>query len=177
MRDDDDIHAKTRGSGQIVFVAGGLAITLLLLSQITGQTIWDDQAKNFAAQPRFWPLVALLAMVLGFALHLWRMRHRAFRPEDWGEARRWIEPAEYVVWFMGYVFLVPLIGFLPMSLVFATGLTWRLGYRNRRMLWTAALFAFATVVFFKALLGVKIPGSALYEMLPEPFRSSFILYF
>ncbi len=58
-------------------------------------------------------------MVVSFALHLVRMRRR--RPDrlDWTEARRWLEPLEYVAWFMAYVLLVPIVGFLPMSLIFA----------------------------------------------------------
>jgi len=173
---ESDLSPKTRTAGQTLFVIGALALSLLLLSQITTQTVWIEKSKSFAAQPRFWPAVALVMMVGSFALHLILMRRR--RPDrlDWVEARRWLEPLEYVLWFMAYVFLVPVIGFLPMSLLFACALTYRLGYRGAAYQVFAALFAIGTVILFKGLLGVKIPGAAIYEVLPGALRSFFILY-
>ena len=176
MSTETDIQAKTRSAGQSVFILASLVLTLGLLSQIGRQTVWVEDAKSFAAQPRFWPAVALMVMTFGLAAHLWLMKRR--RPDrlDWVEARRWLEPLEYVLWFMGYVYLVPQIGFLPMSVLFACLLTVRLGYRGTGYIATAALFAVAMVILFKGFLGVRIPGAALYEFLPAGLRSFFILY-
>ncbi|WP_138069669.1 tripartite tricarboxylate transporter TctB family protein [Sulfitobacter sp. EhC04] len=176
MSIESDLQARTRVAGQAVFILGALGLSLLLLSQITTQTVWIEDAKSFPAQPRFWPGVAIAMMVTSFGLHLLLMRRR--RPDrlDWVEARRWLEPLEYVLWFMAYVFLVPVAGFLPMSLIFACALTWRLGYRDAGYFWVAALFAVCTVALFKGLLGVKIPGAAVYDALPGTLRSFFILY-
>lgn len=176
MSDENDIHAKTRGSGQIYFVAGALIATLILLSQITGQTIWVEGKISFAAQPRFWPAVGLVSMAVGFGLHLWLMRRRRPVFLDKVELKRWLEPFEFAVWFMVFVFAVPLIGFLPMSVAFACLLTWRLGYRTRFALIIAAGFAVGTVLFFKAGLGVRIPGAWTYDFLPGSLRSFFIQY-
>ncbi|NNE53008.1 MAG: tripartite tricarboxylate transporter TctB family protein [Sulfitobacter sp.] len=176
MSNDIDIQAKTRGAGQTVFVFAALAAVVLLLLSITRQTVWVEDAKNLPAQPRFWPAVALIIMCAAFAQHAWRMRRRKPNAQDWAEARRWVEPLEYVLWFMVYVFAVPIIGFLPMSLLLACALTWRLGYQSRGYLLAAAVFAVATVILFKGLLGVKIPGAAIYEVLPGGLRSFFILY-
>lgn len=176
MSSDLDIQAKTRSAGQVVFVFAALAMVILLLLLITRQTVWVEDAKNLPAQPRFWPAVALILMSGAFAQHAWRMRRRRPNAQDWAEARRWLEPLEYVGWFMVYVFAVPIVGFLPMSLLFACALTWRLGYRSRGALIVAAVFALATVILFKGLLGVKIPGATLYEGLPGGLRSFFILY-
>lgn len=176
MSIESELQARTRIAGQALFILGALALALLLLSQITRQTVWIEDAQSLAAQPRFWPGVAIGMMVISFGLHLWFMRRRRPDPQDWVEARRWLEPLEYVVWFMAYVFLVPVIGFLPMSLIFACALTWRLGYRNAGYFWVAAAFAIATVALFKGLLSVKIPGAVIYEALPGGLRSFFILY-
>lgn len=175
MDEETDIQARTRTAGQVVFVGAALILTLFLLSQITYQTTWVAD-ESFAAQPRFWPAVAILSMVAGFALQFWQLKRRRPTRLDWAEARRWLEPLEYLGWFMGYVFLVPWIGFLLMSLIFACALTWRLGYRTPFYIWLAAGFAVATVLLFKGFLGVKIPGAALYELLPDGLRSFFILY-
>lgn len=176
MSAGSDLQPKTRSAGQVVFVWAALAGVLLLLSQITGQTVWVENAKSLAAQPRFWPAVGLILMAVPLALYLRLMRRRRPNGADWVELRRWLDPLEYVLWFMGYVFAVPVLGFLPMSLVFAVTLSYRLGYRRRVELWLAAAFACATVLLFKGFLGVKIPGAAIYEYLPGATRSFFILY-
>ena len=176
MADDSDLTAKTKSHGQIVFVGLWLALSLILLAQITTQTEWTDNARNFASQPRLWPGVALLVMTLGFGLHLFLMRRRRPVRLDWVEARRWLEPFEFAAWFMGYVFLVPQLGFLPMSLVFAAALTWRMGYRAPVMLALALVFAVAVVVLFKGFLGVNIPGAAIYHALPDGLRSFALTY-
>ncbi|WP_425074445.1 tripartite tricarboxylate transporter TctB family protein [Sagittula sp. S175] len=173
---ETDLQARTRVAGQVLFVLVALGLSLLALSQITGQTAWIEKSKSFAAQPRFWPAVALASMVVPLALHLWLMKRRRPAREDWQEAKRWLEPVEYAVWFMAYVFLVPWIGFLPMSLIFAPLLVWRLGYRTRPALLVAALFALATVILFKGLLGVKIPGAHLYELFPDALRAFALQY-
>ena len=176
MASQTDLSAKTRSAGQVLFVAGALIVTLLLLAQIGHQTAWSDTARNFASQPRLWPGIALAVMATGFGLHILRMRRRRPNRLDWVEARRWLEPVEYALWFMVYVFAVPQAGFLPMSLIFAAALTWRMGYRQRWMLLVALLFACATVLIFKAILGVNIPGGAIYHLLPDGLRSFFLTY-
>lgn len=170
------LEVKTRVSGQVVFVVFGFLVALFLLSQIGTQTEWNDRARTIAAQPRLWPAVALCVMVAGFGLHWRLMRRRRPNALDWGEARRWIEPLEFLVWFIVYVFAVPRLGFLPMSLLFACALTWRLGYRSKGALAVAALFAVAVTVVFKGLLGVNIPGGQIYELLPGSVRTFFLVY-
>ena len=170
------IEVKTKTSGQVVFVISGFLIAVFLLSQIGSQTEWNANARNIAAQPRLWPAIALVVMVVSFALH-WRLMRRR-RPDalDWIEVRRWIEPLEFLGWFLLYVFAVPRLGFLPMSLVFACALTWRLGYQSRVALICAAGFAVAITILFKGLLGVNIPGGQIYELLPGSVRTFFLVY-
>lgn len=176
MSTESELQARTRVSGQIVFVGAALLVSLVLLSQIPSQTVWIEDAKSFAAQPRFWPAVAIVTMVVTIGLHFWLMKRRRPARADWAEARRWLEPLEYAVWFMVYVFAVPWIGFLPMSIAFAAALTWRLGYRSALYIWLALAFAVGTVILFKGILGVKIPGAALYELLPDTVRSFALQY-
>ena len=170
------IEVKTRVSGQVVFVIFGFAAAVFLLSQIGSQTEWNANARNIAAQPRLWPAVALGVMTVSFGLHWRLMRRRRPNDLDWAEARRWIEPLEYLVWFIVFVFAVPRLGFLPMSLVFDCALTWRLGYRSRTALWLSALFAVAVTILFKGFLGVNIPGGQIYEFLPGSVRTFFLVY-
>ena len=177
MSDDPLQSFPGRRAGQFLFAAAFLALSVLLLSQIGGQTVWKKGA-NLAAQARFWPAIGLGGMVLFTALHLWHMprRMRRVTRPDWAETRRWAGVLEYAGWFAAYVFTVPVLGYLPMTLAFALALTWRLGYRSRRWLAVAAVFAVAVVVIFKGLLSVRIPGAMVYEYLPGALRSFAILY-
>ena len=176
MDSETDLQTRTRSAGQLVFVLAAVVIVAALIAAIPSQTVWSDRARNFASQPRLWPAVSLIVMALGFGLHLLRMKRRRPDSLDWIETRRWLEPLEFLLWFMAYVFTVPVLGFLPMSLAFATALTYRLGYRTRLGLGLAALFALCMVVLFKGLLGVNIPGAALYEYLPSGLRSFALIY-
>jgi hypothetical protein len=151
-----------------------LFFAALLLSQTPSQTRWVAKTEFFA-QPRFWPAAGLIAMVVFGALHLYRLPWRRFRRADWIEARKWATALEFAAWFMGYVFAVPVIGYLPSTLVFVPLLARRLGYRSRKMMLASILFAIVTVVVFKSFLAVKIPGGMLYEYLPGAIRNFFIL--
>lgn len=162
--------------GQLLFALGFLALSALLLAQIGQQTRWIDKTAFFA-QPRFWPAVGLGAMVLMGGLHLARLPWRRMTSQDRAEALKWGRAVEYALWFMAYVLFVPLIGYLPTTLIFVPALTWRMGYRRPRMMWLSLLFALAVVIMFKTLLGVKIPGGLLYEYLPGALRGFFILNF
>ncbi len=161
--------------GQLLFVLTFLTLSVLLLSQIGTQTAWVKKT-DFFAQPRFWPAVGVGGMVLFTALHLWRLPFRRIERTDLREALRWAAALEYTLWFMGYVVLVPLIGYLPVTLVFVPLLAWRMGYRSPQMRAISAGFAVFIVLFFKGVLAVRIPGAALYEYLPDAWRSFAILY-
>ncbi|MEX0276834.1 MAG: tripartite tricarboxylate transporter TctB family protein [Ruegeria sp.] len=176
MDNSELLKVKTKTSGQVVFVIAGLVLSLLLLSQIGTQTEWSERARNIGSQPRLWPAISLAVMVAGFAIHYWLMRRRRPNALDWVETRRWSEPLEYLVWFLIYVAAVPRLGFMPMSILFACTLTYRLGYRHKAALAIAAGFAIAMVVLFKGLLGVNIPGAQIYEFLPDSVRTFFLVY-
>ena len=162
--------------GQLIFAIAFFVASVLLLSLIGQQTRWVEKTRLFA-QPRFWPAIGLGGMVIMGGLHLyWLPWRRVTRYDRW-EARKWVSALEYFVWFMAYVLLVPVLGYLPVTLAFAPALTWRMGYRSRKWLWISAVFALTVVVLFKSFLSVRIPGGAVYEYLPGALRSFFILNF
>jgi len=160
--------------GQALFAIVFLVASTLLLSQIGSETKWA-KGTQFFAQPRFWPAVSLVGMVLFGGLHLWKLPRRGFQRVDVTEWKTWFFAIEYVLWFLTYVLLVPILGYLPMTIALMLALCYRLGYRTRLMLWVAVVFAVAVVVLFKSFLSVKIPGAAIYEYLPGALRSFFIL--
>ena len=180
MSEEVEEEQAGRKAGQIVFALCFVLIALLLVVMLPDQTVWKNRTKFFA-QPRFWPAVGVIGMLVFGGLHLWmRPRHRSRRylnRYDLREAGVWLASLEYAVWFLVYVWLVPIIGYLPATLIFAPLLSWRLGYHSRKMLWISVLFGVAVVVMFKGFLDVKIPGGLIYEYLPDELRSFFILNF
>jgi hypothetical protein len=181
MSDEPFMESKGPRRGQILFALAFVGFAIFILSNLGNQTTWVAKAKLFA-QPGFWPGVAGAGMVVFGLLHLRGLRRGKGlrRPwisrEDRAEARLWAQPLEYTAWFMVYVFAVPLIGHLPATMIFAPALTWRLGYRNPRLLWASLGFGVAVVLIFKGVLGVKIPGGAIYEYLPDGIRAFALRY-
>ena len=173
---DDDKPQGWPIRGQFLFALVFLIAALFLASQIGEETKWVRKTK-FAAQPRFWPAVAIGGMVLFGALHLWRLPSKRIASDDMREWRIWFFAIEWVLWFLAYVWIVPVIGYLPATMILAPVLAWRVGYRDARMLGISVGFAVVVVVLFKSFLQVKIPGGAIYEYLPDAMRSFFILNF
>ena len=94
----------------------------------------------------------------------------------WTEVWAWVRSVEYAGWFMAYVYLVPVLGYLPMTMGFAVLLGLRAGYRSAKVLRTLAALGVVIVIVFKGFLEVKIPGAAVYEYLPTAMRSFFLTY-
>ncbi|MCV0397277.1 MAG: tripartite tricarboxylate transporter TctB family protein [Rhizobiaceae bacterium] len=173
-----DLNKPRHHRAEIVFAFASFGFALFLAANIPAQTEWA-KGFDFVRQPAFWPIVAITAMTGFGALELWLCWRRNRQVSGDGtlvEVGRWFRAAEYVVWFMAYVWLVPLAGYLPATLVFTAALTLRLGYRSWTTIGAAMLTGVVTVLVFKSFLGVRIPGGAVYEYLPPALRNFMILY-
>jgi len=174
-----ELSVGRRHRAEIVFGVLSFAAALLLLTRIGAETTWLE-GRPFVKQPAFWPTVAIVGMTVFGAFELWSTR-RALRGGATGEigpeVLKWFAGVEFLAWFLVYVWVVPVLGYLPTTIAFCAALSYRLGYRSRRGLVAAILTGIATVVIFKSLLGVKIPGGSLYEYFPDAVRNVLILYF
>lgn len=175
---EDELKIKnlSPSRGQFLFAVLFLAFSLLLLSQIGEQTKWTGW-KKFWDQSRFWPAIGLGGMVLFTTLHMLSLKQRRITSYDLQEVAVWIRVIEFFGWFLAYVWLVPLVGYLPVTLVFMPVMLWRMGYRARGILLAGVIVGGATVLLFKTFLEVKIPGSVLYEYLPGALRNFMIINF
>ena len=166
---------RARQPGDLVFAVFFLVLSSLLLSQLPEQSAWIKGTKVFA-QPMFWPAVSLIGMTLFATAHLISSLLSTKIPGRKAELIFWLRSAEYALWFMIYVWLVPFVGYLPCTIVFSLLLALRIGYRDARMLSLAGLMGAIIVVIFKGFLSVKIPAGSLYEALPNSLRNFMILY-
>lgn len=167
---------RDRHAGDLVFAVVALAVSLFLLSRLGTQVKWSA-GKGLLAQPGFWTAVGLIGMC-GFSLmHVIGGLCSPRNLGRWSEVAFWIRAGEFVLWFALYVVMVPLLGYLPATILAMIALTWRSGYRSWKFLTTAALSAFVVVVVFKSILAVKIPGGALYEFLPSGLRKFMLINF
>ncbi|WP_136657691.1 tripartite tricarboxylate transporter TctB family protein [Nitratireductor sp. XY-223] len=174
--DVDDIAASERLGGDRYFAIAILVISAGLLALIGDQTQWKA-GKGLLNQPAFWPGIGLIGMTACAALYLAQsLAARRIAAWDRREFFVWIRCLEYPLWFMAYVFIVPVVGYLPTTVLFCPLLARRAGYRSARALLSAALMGAVIVVLFKALLQVRVPGGALYEVLPDGLRNFMILY-
>ena len=167
------LFKRDRRRGDLVFAIIFLVFSAYLLSQLGEQVKWTKNGK-LLAQPGFWPAVSLTGMTLFALLHL---MGSALSPRIYGRLKEiglWLRSLEYAAWFLVYVWLVPIVGYLPMTLILMPLLAFRVGYRSKKMLLVAVLIGLIIVVVFKSVLEVKIPGAALYEYLPD-FMRSFML--
>jgi len=169
------LFQRYRRPGNLFFASLFLLISLVLVLQLGSQTEWKSATK-WSSQPALWPAISLFGMLI-FATLNWFSAIVSPRIEGrWQEVGFWLSSFEFVAWFMAYVFLVPILGYLPSTIVFALILTYRMGYRSKAMFSYAALAAVSVVVIFKSFLQVKVPGGQAYEYLPDAVRSFALTY-
>lgn len=170
------LFKRFRRPGDIVFAWFALAVSVFLLTQLWDQTVWRTGQK-LAAQPRFWPAVSLIGMV-GFAcLHLLGSALSERIGDRWREVWLWVCALEYAAWFVAYAIVVPIVGYLPTTVIFSVLLVLRVGYRSRASITAAAISAVVIVVLFKSFLQVKVPAGRMYEALPDGLRQIMLTYF
>jgi hypothetical protein len=170
-------HAPAQAAAHRRYAAVTWGLAWLLLILAPWQLVWSSD-RTWSQQPGLFSLVGIVGMLIFGGVECWHLARRTAHARGVSaapELRLWWAALEYVAWFMAYVVLTPRLGYLPTTLLFALGLTWRLGYRRRRYLASAALVAVLTVLVFKAGLSVKVPAGAWYEALPEPLATFFLL--
>jgi hypothetical protein len=167
---------RDRRPADLIFAAVFLLLALFLVSQLGEETKWVKRTKLFA-QPAFWPAVALIGMAFFAVLHFIGSICSPRIPGRREELLLWLRSIEFAFWFLAYVWVVPIIGYLLATILFMLGLTLRLGYREARMYVAAAGTGLFIVVVFKFFLQVKIPGGQIYEYLPDALRNFMILNF
>lgn len=131
------------------------------------------------------PLLCLMILVPAalwnlresFKEHLWRQRFMLPTSARF-ELEKYAAALEFVLYFIGYTLLVPVLGYLVSTLIMGTYLTWRLGYRSIRWMVRGLLCSFCTVLIFRTFLQIKTPVSIwFYDQHPSALRAFMLTYF
>jgi hypothetical protein len=159
-----------------------LVASVSLLTQIDAQTKWIKRV-DLTMQPRLWPILALVLMVVS-ALAMCVVGFRKLRSNQVQSALperslllEWWLPLEYSLWFLAYVYVVGLAGYLLATLGFMLVLTYRAGFREKRWFGWAVVVGLTVVLSFRTALQVRLPSGQLYEFLLPGFRNFMITYF
>ena len=165
-------------SGSLVFFF--LCFSLLLLALLPSQTRWIN-GISFVKQPAFWSLVSI-GMMLSFSIISLCIQKKNIVQIGKDFVHCLLQQKSLLViencgYYFLYVWLVPLIGYLPSSILFMVLLTWRYGFRDKTMLLGSVLTAIVIVVLFKSMMRLHIPAGQIYAYLPDAMRDFFIFYF
>lgn len=170
-----EMFKRYRRPGDIVFATLFFLMSVFLLSQIGAQAPWRG-TRNMFAQPAFWPTVSLALMTAFSGLHFLSTAWSPRIPGRWQEVWQWVRSMEYAGWFLLYVAVVPMLGYLPTTVLSAVLLALRAGYRRPGHLLALALLGACVVVAFRGLLQVHIPAGAVYDYLPDSIRIFWLTY-
>lgn len=175
LRIFQDLFQRYRRPGDLVFAVVFLFFATFLLSQLGEQTTWVKRTPWYG-QPALWPGIAVIGMTIFGVFHMLGSLVSPRIDGRWVEVTFWLRSFEYVLYFLIYVALVPLGGYLPMTMAFTLFLTLRAGFRNWRTLMIAVLFGAVTAFMFRGLLQVKIPAGQVYDYLPSAIRAFALTY-
>ena len=158
--------------GFLAFVSVGL---LLLTPVVTSPA---PPGQGWWTQPAFMPLVSLIIFaatsVFLFANHLWSVRKNRVETVDregvLAELWQWVLPVEYFIYYIGYIYLLGLVGYFLSSLIFAIWLAFRVGLRGRRWVWSCFFFVLAMTALFRWGLNIWFPSPELFEIFPPGIR-------
>lgn len=169
-----DLFKRYRRPGDLFFAVIFFALSVFLLVNIPGQTTWVEKT-DLTSQPAFWSILSISLMVIFSGLHMLGALVSLRIPGRLQEVVYWLKSTEYAIWFIAYVLILPVLGYLPTTVVISIVLTLRLGYRGWRWIGIATVFSVIVVVLFKGLLGVHVPGGAIYRMISSDSLRSFML--
>jgi len=170
-----ELFKRYRRPGDMVFAWVFFVFSVFLITQIGTQAPWRGTRQMFS-QPAFWPAVSLALMVLFSGMHLLSSILSPRIPGRWAEVWQWVRTLEYAGWFLIYVSAVPLLGYLPTTIIAAVLLALRAGYRRPSHLLALAVLGAVIVIGFRGFLQVRIPAGAVYDYLPDAIRVFFLTY-
>ena len=186
-----DLFEFRRGRGDFVFSAAVFLIVMFLFFQFFSESGWNERdlpqrrVGKILKQPWIGPLICMALLLPSAAINLyasWRqkLKDKRLRVPDRTayEIEQWARSFEFIAYFICYTAIIPILGYLLSTLMFAVFLTWRLGYRSRRWMIISSCTAFTVVIVFRTILQIKTPVNIwLYNQLPPNLENFMKIYF
>ncbi|MFW2543924.1 tripartite tricarboxylate transporter TctB family protein [Primorskyibacter sp. 2E107] len=170
LKTAQELFKRERRPGDLVFAIAFVLFSLFLLWSLPTQAPWREGVK-LVAQPALWPTISVVGMVFFAGFHCLGSLCSPRIHGRLAEVILWVRAVEFGGWFVAYVLVLPVVGYLSASLILAVALSFRLGYRSARSLLSAAALAVVTVALFRGFLKVNLPAGSLYQVLPDGLRA------
>jgi hypothetical protein len=140
------------------------------LSLLPGTRAFDEAAREGQLGPGFWPRIVLIGLALACAAKIVAEWRRPADPDGEDADRAaisWPKLAVAVALILGYVLLVPLLGWAFVTLAFIGGFVWLCGARSTAaIVANAALGTVGLLYLFVKLVYLPLPkGDGPFEML------------
>ncbi|MEM7343077.1 MAG: tripartite tricarboxylate transporter TctB family protein [Chloroflexota bacterium] len=165
----------------VMFVFG---VSFLLL--LPYQTKPGPEGQGWWTQPALMPTISLwlTAITATYLLFQYIVKNRK-QPADEAapsgslaaELIQWAKPVEFFVYYVGYIWLLGIVGYFLSSLIFIIVLSIRVGLTSARWFLTGLLFAISLILIFRWGLSVWVPPAELYDMFGKDTRIFLMRYF
>jgi hypothetical protein len=186
-----DFFLFKRQNGDLIISLFFFLLTLILLIYFNSESGFEDRKlpqKRFGKilkQGWVAPAVCMFFLTIAVTVNLILSVHNAIKSKRLHlpkrtskELLKWLKSLEFVGYFLIYTFVIPTIGYLLSTVIFAVALTWRLGYRSLRWVSISFLTAVGIVLVFRTFLQIKTPLQiTLYEFFPPAVESFLKTYF
>lgn len=167
---------RTRLPGELTFALVFLAFAVFLWWHLGTEARWLRRLPWFQ-QPALWPSLAIYAMLAFGAVNLVQVLLKTPSEREGRELWAWVRALEFAGWYLAYAYAVPVLGYLPATVLAMVALVWRLGLRSRAFMAAAVGFALGVVLLFKSGLRVGIPGGQLYALFPPEVQLFLSVWF
>ena len=187
----ENLFAFKRGRGDLIFSLLMLAFVAFLLWNFNTESGWDNRkipqkrVGKILKQSWVGPMICMAILVPAALINVWQSYKKWQRDTRQlvpnrirYELVQWLRSLEFIVYFLGYTFVITYFGYLLSTVVFALFLTYRLGYRGWRWAGKTLATALAIVLLFRTILQIKTPINIwLYDQLPLSLENFMKVYF
>lgn len=175
---ESTIKKPIPGTGVFYGIMAVISVVLLLLLPVETEPGPADQ--GWWTQPILMPAISLvffaITAVYLFIQHILTSRkHGTWHESEVVKAElfQWVQPLEFFVYYVIYIYLLGIVGYFLSSFIFAVGVGMRVGLRSRRWVWAMLAFTLAITALFRWGLSIWFPSAALFELLPGGLRIFF----
>ena len=187
----ENLFEFKRTKGDLILSIGLMIFVLFLFINFSTESGWDkrdfDQKRVGKILKQQWvgPLICMVILLPSALINIYEsvkqhIKNKKLRlpNQTLYELSQWFKSIEFIIYFLIYTFVISTLGYLLSTLIFASFLTYRLGYRSYSWILTSLGSAFCVVIVFRTILQIKTPVNIwLYSKLPPNIETFMKIYF